>query len=231
MNRRVFAAVILFSTLAGAAGTVQAQTVTDERVWFSLPVQGHIGSEESLWRWSMETVMRSRNGIDELDTLTLRPSVTYNVTSRASVSGGYALVTGFPVTGGTLTEHRVHGQFVWTQPGSAGTLTLRTRIENRWIETNSGPIGRLRQQIRFSRPLRQGARMSIVGSDELIVHLNDTSRIASGVEQNRAFAGISTAMTPVVRVEVGYLNQYLPGHRGVADRMNHVLSSSMAISF
>ena len=36
---------------------------------------------------------------------------------------------------------------------------------------------------------------------------------------------------PSGRVEAGYLNQFLPGHRGAADRMNHVLSTVLAISF
>lgn len=231
MTRRVFTAFILFSTLAGAAGRAHAQTVTDERVWFLLPVQGRLGPSTSDWRWSMETIMRSRDGLDELDTVTLRPSVTCNVTSRASVGGGYALVTGFPPAGGTLTEHRIHGQFVWTQPGTSGTWTLRTRIEDRWIETNSGPIGRLRQLVRFSRPFRRGSSWSLVGSDELAVHLNDTSRVASGVEQNRVFAGISNAITTAVRIEIGYQNQYYPGHRGLNSRMNHILSSALGITF
>jgi hypothetical protein len=214
-----------------SASALHAQTVTDERVWFSLPVQGHIGSDESPWRWSMELIVRSRDGLDTLDTATVRPSVIYNVSSRASVGGGYANVTGFPPAGETLTEHRWFGNFTWTQPSASGTFALRTRLESRHIETNDGPIGRLRQQVRFSRPIHRGGRLAIVGADEILFHLNDTSRIAKGVEQNRVFAGISHALTPTMRLEMGYLNQYYPGHRGNNSRMNHVLATTVGLSF
>jgi hypothetical protein len=55
--------------------------------------------------------------------------------------------------------------------------------------------------------------------------------LARGVEQNRAFAGISHAITPTTRLEIGYLNQYYPGHRGANDRMNHVLATSLGMAF
>jgi len=222
-----FLLFVLFLT----ASDLQAQTVTDERVWFSLPVQGHIGSDDSPWRWSMELILRSRDGLDDLDTATVRPSLIYNFSPRASVGGGYANTTARPAVGPNLTEHRVFGQFTWNQPGAFGTLSLRTRLEDRFIETNDGPIGRLRQQVRFSRPVHKGGRLAIVGADEILFHLNDTSRLAKGVEQNRAFAGISHALTPSMRIDIGYLNQYYPGHRGVNSRMFHILSTTLGMSF
>jgi hypothetical protein len=226
---RVFAftAFILLLT----ASDLQAQTVTDERVWFSLPVQGHIGSDESPWRWSMELILRSREGLDDLDTATVRPSLFYDFSSRASVGGGYANSTLLPAVGENITEHRLYGQFTWNQPGAFGTLSLRTRLEDRFIENNDGPIGRLRQQFRFSHPLHKGGRLALVGADEILFHLNDTSRLAKGVEQNRLFAGISHALTPLMRIEIGYLNQYYPGHRDANSRMNHVLSTSLGMAF
>jgi hypothetical protein len=223
--------LLLFGALALTASDLHAQTVTDERVWFSLPVQGHIASDESPWRWSMEMILRSRDGLNDLDTATVRPSVIYNLSTRASVAGGYAMVTAFPAVGEALTEHRVFGQFIWTQPGAPGTFSFRTRIENRSIETNDGPIGRFRQQVRFSRPFHKGGRLAMVGGEEILIHLNDTSRLATGIEQNRAFAGISQAISPTTRLEIGYLNQYYPGHRGASSRMNHVLATSLGMSF
>jgi hypothetical protein len=226
---RVFP-LLLFAVLLSASD-LHAQTVTDERVWFSLPVQGHIGSDESPWRWSMETILRSRDGLNDLDTVTVRPSVIYTLSPRASVGGGYATATSLPAVGPNLTEHRLFGQFSWTQPSAAGSFNFRTRVEDRFIETNDGPIGRFRQQVRFSRPFHRGGRLAIVGSDEISIHLNDRSRLAKGVEQNRVFAGISHSITPSVRLEVGYMNQYYPGHRGARDRMNHVVATSLGMSF
>jgi hypothetical protein len=229
--RRYRCLLLLIVALALSASDLQAQTVTDERVWFSLPVQGHIGSDESPWRWSMELILRSRDGLDTLDSTTVRPSVIYSLSSRASLQGGYANATAFPPTGEALTEHRWFGNFTWAQPSAIGSFNFRTRLESRHIETNDGALGRLRQQVRFSRPIHKGGRLAIVGADEIMFHLNDTSRAAKGVEQNRIFAGISQALTPTTRLEIGYLNQYFPGHRGNSSRMNHVLATTLGVSF
>jgi hypothetical protein len=226
-----FSSILPVIVLLLTPADLLAQTVTDERVWFSLPVQGRLGSDASPWRWSMELILRSRDWLEELDSATVRPSVLYIVSPRASVGGGYAMATAFPAIGEALTEHRFFGQFVWTQPGGFGTLSFRTRIEDRLIESNDGGIGRLRQLVRFSRPLHKGGKLAIVGGDEIMIHLNDTSRLPKGIEQNRVFAGISHAVTPSMRFEIGYLNQYYPGHRGARDRMNHVVSSSVGITF
>lgn len=229
--RRLRLLLLPLVVLLVPATTLHAQTVTDERVWFLLPVQGHIGSDESPWRWSMELILRSRDGLGELDSATVRPSVIYNLSSRASVGGGYANATAFPATGDALTEHRWFGNFTWTQPTALGSFSSRTRLESRHIETNDGALGRLRQQVRFSRPIHKGGRLAIVGGDEIMFHLNDTSRIAKGLEQNRVFAGISHALSPTTRLEAGYLNQYFPGHRGNSSRMNHVLATTVGLSF
>ena len=51
-----------------------------------------------------------------------------------------------------------------------------------------------------------------------------------GIDNNRAFAGINATVSPHVRVEAGYLNQFIPGH-GKVDRRYHVLSMSTQLSF
>jgi hypothetical protein len=206
-----------------------AQTVTDERAWFNLTLQER-GSAGSPWRWTLENYIRSREGVSELDVVGLRPTVFYALTSRSSLGGGYAIIASFPATGGTTTEHRVYGQYQWTGSAAGGTLALRTRLEARLIEGNSGTQGRLRQQARFSHPIGR-SRVSFVVYDELFLHLNNTSRHARGVEQNRAYGGVSIAASGSTRIEAGYVNQFYPGHRGAPDRLYHVLSSALIVSF
>jgi hypothetical protein len=208
----------------------RAQTVTDERVWFGVTVQ-EAASSETPWRWTVETVGRSRDGVSDLDTFLVRPSLMYALTAHASLGGGYAFAPNFPATGGTIVEQRIFGQFIWTGTAAGGTLSMRTRMESRFIEGNSGPLGRLRQQVRFIHVVKQGSRVSVVAYDEFAVHVNSTTRSPRGVDQNRAFGGVSLAATRSLRVEGGYLNQFLPGHRGAPDRMNHILSSTVVVSF
>ncbi len=222
--------LLLFSCVFCASAEARAQTITDGRVWFGASFVD-AGSPGSPWRWTVESLVRSREGIDEVDVAALRPTVMYAVNAHSSIGGGYALALSFPVSGGTTIEQRVFVQYIWSGRAAGGALTLRTRAESRFIEGNSAPLGRLRQQIRFTRALRPGSRWSLVLADELMFHTNDTTRSASGVDQNRASAGVSVAATASMRVEVGYMNQFSPGHRGAPDRMNHILSSALSISF
>ena len=154
----------------------------------------------------------------------------YTASTRTSVGGGYALVSNYRVSGGVTTEHRVFGVVTWAAPTAGGTLSMRVRFEDRMIESNSGMVWRLRPQARFSHPIRPGSRVALVGSDELSLHLNTTTRYPRGIDQNRGFAGVSTTWSPHLRTEVGYLNQFLPGH-GAASRMNHIVSTTVSATF
>jgi hypothetical protein len=212
------------------ATDARAQTVTDERVWFTLTLQ-EPGNAGSPWRWNVETYFRSREGVDELDSMGVRPTLIYAVTPHVSVGGGYAFVPLFPVIGPTLIEHRPSGQFGWTTAVAGGTLSLRTRMEVRFVESNSGPAGRFRQQVRFTHAFRKGSRMSWSAYDELLVHTNSTTRAARGVDSNRLYGGVGIAMPHATRIELGYINQFSPGHRSLPDRMYHILSSALAVSF
>jgi len=215
---------LLWATDAGA------QTLTDERVWFTLTLQ-EPGNAGSPWRWNFETYFRSREGVDELDSMGLRPTLIYAITPHWSVGGGYAFVPLFPVIGPSLIEHRPYGQVGWTTAVAGGTFSFRTRMEVRFVESNSGPAGRFRQQVRFTHPFRKGSRLSWGGYDEILVHTNSTTRAARGVDSNRFFGGVAVAMPHALRIESGYLNQFSPGHRGLPDRRYHILSSTLTVSF
>ena len=132
---------------------------------------------------------------------------------------------------GTIVEHRPYGQYIFTSGAAGGTFTYRMRMEARFVEGNSGTSMRLRNLARYAHPLHTGSKVSWMAYDELLLHLNDTRLRPQGVDQNRVFGGLQIAAWAAGRVEAGYLNQFLPGHRGTADRMNHILSTALAISF
>jgi hypothetical protein len=224
--RLIVTCLVLLLTLIRPAS---AQTITDGRAWATLSLQGRV-SPESRWRWSFDSIARSREGVTELDVTTFRPMLSYDVDAHSSVSGGYAYVSTYPVTGGVTTEHRVFGIYTWSGLASGGTLSMRVRVEDRMIEANSGVLWRARPQARFTHPVHPGSRVAIVGSDELSVHLNTTTRSPRGIDQNRAFGGIQTTWSPNARTEIGYLNQFIPGH-GNPSRMNHIVSTTVTMTF
>ena len=215
--------VLLYSTAASA------QTVTDGRAWVLITLQGRV-SKSSRWRWAVDGIVRSRDGVSTLDVTSVRPTILYGLTSHTSVGGGYTFVTNYPATGGTTREQRVFGLVTWSAPAGGGTLSWRVRVEDRLIEANSGPLWRARPYLRFSRPFHANGRLSWVTSDEFDLHLNTTTKAPRGVDQNRAYGGVSMAWNPRVRTEIGYLNQFQPGH-GAANKMNHVVSTTVLVSF
>ena len=231
--RRALHAVLLAGCALVCPRLAAAQspdTVTDERVWFTLQLQ-EPGSPDSPWRWTFETVVRSRSGVSELDVVTLRPTVIYAFDRHSSIGGGYAYSTNFPPGGGTTIEQRAYGQYIFTNGLAGGIVAYRARMEARFIEGNSDTVGRLRQQARYTRPISRGSRFAWSAYDELLLHLNETTRSVAGVDQNRIYGGVQVTMPPRVRAEAGYLNQFYPGHRGVADRMNHILSAVLTVNF
>ena len=207
----------------------RAQVITDERLWTNLVIQERSGTA-SPWRWAGDVVLRTRQGVDELDTLVFRGIIGYDLTDRSNVGAGFAVVPSFPVLGGTVIEKRLFTQYLWSGRGLGGSVALRTRLEQRWTEGNSGLAWRVRQQVRYSRPMAPQSRFSWVGTDEIIFHLNETTRYDRGLDQHRAFGGISRTINPTVRIEIGYLNQYSHSVIG-PNRMNHVVSIGTSVTF
>lgn len=233
-RRLCVAALLALLMMLGVAGRALAQTpvretVTDERVWFVLVMQTR-ADRPGPWRYSVENIIRTRDGINAIDVLGVRPIVNYVIDKHSTVGGGFGMVMYTPATT-SLIEQRLFQQYIFTTKLWRGTFTVRERLEERFIEGNSGMAARLRQQFRYSMPIRTGSKFSIVGYDELFLHLNDTTATDQGVDQNRIFGGIGQTINASMRYEVGYLNQYAPAHGAVAPRMNHVLSGSFAFSF
>ena len=219
----------LFVGAADAAAQTQNPTVHDGRIWFVGVVQDRF-STDSRWRWQVENILRSREGVSEFDTYGLRPSLSYALTSRSTVGGGYGFGAQPSATDDNVfIEHRLFQQYTWSGPVRGGTLAVRSRIEQRFYESNSGVQHRFRQQIRYGHAIRKGSAISVLTYDELFVNVNETTRYPGGVEQNRIFGGLGYAINPRTRIEGGYLNQYTLGH-GKSARMNHVFSTNFVVS-
>jgi hypothetical protein len=223
-----FRSLPLLALLAAAAPS-SAQVQTDERLWTSINVQERSGTA-SAWRWAIDGFMRTRDGVGTMDSMAARFLIGFDITPQSSVWGGYSAGPSFPASGGTIIEQRLAQQFLWSGRAAGWALSLRSRMEQRFIEGNSGTQVRVRQQIRFSRPIAPGSRLAIVGSEEIFFHVNETSRFDRGLDQNRAFAGLSRVLNGHVRVEAGYLNQYSHSRTG-PNRMNHILSAGGSLTF
>ena len=219
-----FCAVLML----GLAAPVPAQTVTDGRVWTGFAAQGSTGTG-SAGRWFVDSQFRLRDGVETVDLVSLRGTLARDLPSGFSVGGGYGLAAGFPSGGGTQVEHRLHQQLVWSPRLAAGSLALRARFEERFLDGDDRAALRVRQAVRFTRPLSASGRLSLVIADEVMAHLGTTSRVRRGFDQHRVFAGIRRSVTPRTAIEIGYVNQYLRTS-GTSSRMSHVLQAGLSVA-
>jgi len=206
------------------AAPAAAQTVTDERVWTTVSMQGRL-EDDSPWRWASDSMVRSRDGASALDALLQRLILTRDVGRRSSVDSGTFCGAGFPERG-TLHEHALVQQYAWSGNGKR-RVALKSRLEERFITGKDHVVVRARQLARVTWP--RGALRGVV-SEELFLQLNATARMSAGFEQSRAFFGLARQLTPRSAIEIGYPNVYA---RTGANRrqLNHVVSTALAVAF
>lgn len=177
--------------------------------------------------------------------LLMRPLAGYQITPWGSVWLGYGWTPVFfddPAQRGArnVSEHRIFQQFLTSNNVGPWNLLTRTRLEQR-VRTN-GPgsaendagmsiwAHRARGMLRASYTFGDTPWMAVVW-DELFVHLNDTNYpTRAGFDQNRAFGGLGYQASKDLRVELGYLNQYVKRYTD-PNQLNHVLFTMVQLKF
>lgn len=212
-----------------ALAPVAAAAQDDIQAWTAVFASGPIeeGSRVLVW---LDVQSRFRDEGDHLGTTIVRPGVGWRVSPRLDVWAGYAHVATLG-PGPDVEEHRLWQQATYPIATLAkGKLTGRTRFEQRFRDGGDGTGWRLRQFLRWSRPIG-ASPVSIVASNETFVALNDTDwGQDAGFDQNRAFVGASWQTAPRLRLETGYMNQQIAGGTR-PDRENDNLVLSAFITF
>jgi hypothetical protein len=218
---------ILFVVLLAVITTSAfAETVHDDRTWFNLTAQGRV--RESHWFWYFDVQERNRNESRDADQFVARPGIGYSLTANSTVLAGYAYTANFQSNGGILNENRIWEQYQWTVRAGRGTLSARTRVEERFFE-DTQMAWRVREQVRFLRPLESKQWLAPLVWDEIMAHVNSTSRAQRGFDQNRAFSGVEIGANRKAHIDVGYMNQF--SRSSTVYRMNHILSTVVSLSF
>jgi hypothetical protein len=125
----------------------------------------------------------------------------------------------FHLSGRSRLEHRVRTR----GPGSDDIVdgAPQDRGLSRWAH-------RFRQQVRLAVNFKKDAPWQLIVWDEFFFHLNETAFTTErGFDQNRAFVGLGYDTKPV-RVEVGYINQYVRRFHD-PDQLNHVFALNFII--
>ena len=104
---------------------------------------------------TLETQNRIQNNWQNEANLFIRPSLTYKLTPRFSITGGYSWNPNFTVHEPRFhNEQRIWEQIQYTHPLTHDfELTLRTRLEERFIEGSAHTGWRGVQMIKLTHPI------------------------------------------------------------------------------
>jgi hypothetical protein len=212
--------------LLALAAPARAETISDAQAWINLTA---MGSLKGRLIYFAEVQPRMFDNAERLGQLLIRPAIGWQVSPSLALYQGYAHVVQ-PIAGGRdVNEERSFQQVSWTVGKiGRGTLSSRTRFEQRW-RSDGGDTGfRFREMLRYAHPLRADAKgTKALVYAEAFVAANDTDWGArKGFDQLRSFAGLEIPVKGRTTVEAGYLNQRVNQTRGrIGD--NHVASISL----
>ena len=225
-------AVLVFGWLL--TSRAYSQTTEDFQTWGNITATGSldfVSPNLKNHKYWLEGQGRFGNDSSTFSQAMVRPGLGYQLNGQASVWLGYAWVpTDEPFARVAFDEHRIWQQFLWSDKFSFGTLTSRSRLEQRFIPTGSDVGWRFRQLLKISVPMSFAPSFSVVVFDEFFANINRTDYGANdGFDQNRAFGGIGYNFDKNIKAEIGYLNQFI--RRKGPDLMDHILSVNLYLAY
>ncbi len=223
--------------LALSNPVVADDTVEDFEVWGNITATGSFSANPKI-KWWAEGQGRFGNDASRFSQSIIRPGIGYVVNDKTTVWLGYAWVpTSFPFAGkGPFNEHRIWQQLLWSNPYSFGTITSRSRTEQRFFDIQgSTDVGhRFRQMLKWSIPMPAiSPKVSFVLLDEIFVNFNNIDAGSrAGFDQNRVFAGFAYKVNKIATAEIGYMNQYYNRPNSPRpDQMQHILGVNLFLNF
>lgn len=160
-----------------------------------------------------------------------RIALGYSLSDRATLWMGYSYVPTKIGPETYLGQQDVWPAFRYVLPTEIGTITFRTMLEANFIRGDD-PRFHIRQMIRFMHSLSAEPRLSLILWDELLLRGNSTLYGgSSGFGQNRAFLGAGWSFSPLIRVELGYMNQFIDGLDHRTQIMQNLVMGSVFINF
>jgi hypothetical protein len=233
-NRERVARAFVLAALVCLAAPGAARAVDDDgQTWLAVVATGGIGARPTPWRYHLEGQARYNDDSSRFHQGLLRGALGREVAARTVLWAGYAYVPTDPEGDPSdVLEHRFWQQLTWSADGEVAGFhpSIRTRLEERVVESADDTGVRVRQLGKLTRPIDAEGRFYWALWDEIFVNLNDTDWGAdAGIDQNRAFGGIGIVLADGVNAEVGYLHQFIE-RSGRADSSNHTLSLTLLLN-
>lgn len=201
----------------------------DAQGWMTFTAAGSVsgrlmGSVEAVARWSDD-----QRRLYETEII---PHIGWRISDRVTIWAGYSRNDVYRGALPTVHEQRIREQLnLGLGTVAGGALAARTLLEQRFRNTGRDTGWRLRQQLKWSRPLHSGGKTALVLWHDSFIAFNATDwGQASGYNRMRNFAGLGVPVGKGVKAEIGYLNQY-DFRKDEADRVAHALSLTIGYTF
>jgi hypothetical protein len=219
----------LLSLLLLALATPACGADTDVQLWNVLSANGRLSGR---LMGSFDAVLRTSSEQDAVASAEATAMLGWRLSAHATFWAGAGLSRLRVPGAGEATLHRGRQQFnlALGKLGSA-TLASRTTLEERWWVGRGRNAGvRLREQLRLTQPIGR-KRTALFLTTEPIWNFNSTVwGQRAGLNRLRSSAGLSLALTPHLRGEFGYLNDY-DFRPDRADREIHAALTTFSLSF
>jgi hypothetical protein len=230
----IFVALTIFGLLL--SGPVIAD-INDNQTWGNITAVGSLSSFNPAlknFKYWAEFQGRFGDNTSRFSQAIIRPGIGYDINTTTSVWLGYALVqTAEPFSKTTFNERRFWQQLTLSDKFSFGTVSSRSRLEERLAPRLGDDTSlRLRQLFKVWVPLTAAPGYSVVASDEYYLNLNNADwGLRKGFDQNRAFIGMAYDFDKEIKTEIGYMNQYINRPFTSINRNDHILSINFYLNY
>jgi hypothetical protein len=228
---------LTISSLLFSSPVIAAKDINDYQTWGTATAVGSLETfHPALKNFKYWAEIQARFGDDtsRFSQAIIRPGIGYVFNTTTSVWGGFAFVpTAEPFSKTTFNERRIWQQLLWNDKFSFGTVSSRSRLEERLVPRLGDDTGmRFRQMFKISVPLTAAPAYSIVASDEYFLNLNNVDwGPRRGFDQNRAFIGMGYNINKEIKTEIGYMNQYINRPHNPINRNDHILSINFYFNY
>ena len=199
----MFCAAVALSLTPIAA---HAATADDFEIWSVLQASGSISGNIV---GGLELSGRMVDDASRLGVAIVRPTIGYKISNAVTVHLGYVHQTTINQNRRDTQEDRIFQQFNWTMGKiGKGTLSSRTRFEQRFVNTGNDTGLRFRVQLRYTVPMKAKGTNFVVASEPIIA-LNTTNwGQREGFEQWRNFVGVNFPVAKKLTFETGFQHRY-----------------------
>lgn len=216
--------LILAAGLTAISTPVAAKADEDSQYWATLTANTPISGPFLL---GLELTARASDDQGRIYEFERIIDVGYKLSSRVTLWAGVNAQLNFRGPAGTQDEIRGRQRINWA---IAKRLASRTLLEERFREGSDEVGVRIRQQLKYSLPLKKDGKIGVFAAHESYFDFNQTSwGQRGGYERMRNSAGLSFQPAKAIKAELSYLNQY-DFRRNADDRMAHAVLLSIGLS-